>query len=81
MIEWIIIGGMAVAMYIILYKYEKKMENMQKRIDQNFDKIKNNHEKIDKNKNRLDEHYNHIEKLWVSSPLDYKHKKEEQEEN
>lgn len=81
MIESIIIGGMAVAMYIVLYKYEKKMENMQKRIDENFDKIKNNHEKIDKNKNRLDEHYNHIEKLWVSSPSDYKHKKEEQEEN
>jgi archaellum component FlaC len=81
MIEWIIIGGISVAIYIILYKYEKRIENMQNKIDENFNNIKKHHEKIDKNKNRLDEHYNHIEKLWVSSPLDYKHKKEEQKEN
>ena len=74
MIEWIIIGGISVAIYIILYKYEKRIENMQNKIDENFNNIKKHHEKIDKNKNRLDEHYNHIEKLWVSSPLDYKHK-------
>ncbi len=35
MIEWIIIGGMAVSMYIILYKYERKMEKMEKLIEEN----------------------------------------------
>ena len=77
-IEWILIVGIAVAMYIIIYKYEKKMEIMQKaidenknRIDKNHERINKNHERIDKNHGRLDEHYNHIEKMWVASP---KHK-------
>ncbi len=75
MIEWVLIGGIAVAMYIIIYKYEKKMEIMQKaidenksRIDENHERIDQNHEKIGQNKDRLDEHYNHIEKMWVASP-------------
>ncbi len=75
MIEWVLIGGITVAMYIIIYKYEKKMEVMQKaidenksRIDKNHKRIDQNHEKIGQNKDRLDEHYNHIEKMWVSSP-------------
>jgi len=71
MIEWILIGGIAVAMYIIIYKYEKKMDIMQKAIDENKSRIEKNHEKIGKNHDRLDEHYNHIEKMWVASP---KHK-------
>jgi len=80
MIEWIVIGGLVIAMYIILNRYEKRMERMQKiidaheeKIDKNKSKIKTHHEKIDKNKDRLDDHYNHIEKLWVAAP---KHKHE-----
>jgi uncharacterized coiled-coil DUF342 family protein len=75
MIEWILIGGIAVALYIVIYKYEKKMEKMQELIDENRDrisknrsKIKDHHERIDTNHERLDEHYNHLEKLWVASP-------------
>jgi len=71
MIEWILIVGIAVAMYIVIYKYEKKMDIMQKAIDENKSRIDKNHERIDKNHGRLDEHYNHIEKMWVASP---KHK-------
>ena len=73
--EWIIICGIAVAMYIILYKYEKRMAKMQEIIDENREqieknnlKIKDNHQKITKNDGRLYEHYNHFEKLWVSHP-------------
>lgn len=86
MLEWFIIGGMAIALYIILYKYEKKMEKMQEvidshaqRIDKNQDKIKHHNKKIDKNVDRLDEHYNHIEKLWVSSPKHH-HKHEDKKD-
>ncbi len=68
MIEWILIGGIAVAMYIIIYKYEKKMEIMQKAIDENKSRIDKNQDRIGKNHDRLDEHYNHIEKMWVASP-------------
>lgn len=68
MIEWIIIGGLVVTLYIILYKYEKKMNKMQESINKNKEKIDNNKDKIDKNHGRLDDHYNHFEKLWVSTP-------------
>ncbi len=75
MLEWIIILGMAVAMYIILYKYERRKERMQdlidsnkENIDKNYHKIKKHRDKIQENHGRLDEHYNHFEKLWVSSP-------------
>jgi len=75
MLEWFIIGGMAIALYVILYKYEKKMEKMQElidankeRIDKNHTKIKDHHSKIGDTHERLDEHYNHLEKLWISSP-------------
>jgi len=68
MIEWFIIGGMAVAMYIVIYKYEKKMDKIHKMIEENKSRIDTNHEKITKNHSRLDEHYNHIERMWVTIP-------------
>jgi len=78
MLEWFIIGGLAVALYVILYKYEKKMEKLQELIDKNKECIENHHSKIEThhskigdNKERLDEHYNHLEKIWISHP---KHK-------
>jgi uncharacterized coiled-coil DUF342 family protein len=87
MIEWIIIGGIVVTMYIVINKYEKKMEDMhklieenKKNIDSNHNKIQDNHTRIDTNHGRLDEHYNHIEKLWVASPIDRKKNVKKEEE-
>jgi hypothetical protein len=52
---------MAVAMYILIYKYERK-------IDKLHELIKENKESIGKNHARLDEHNNHIEQMWVTIP-------------
>jgi uncharacterized coiled-coil DUF342 family protein len=75
MIEWIIIVGLAVAMYIVIYKYEKKMDNLHKmvqenkqKLDEHHSRIEKNHEKITSNHERLNEHYNHIEQMWVTLP-------------
>lgn len=87
-LEWIIIVGIAIAMYIILYKYERRMEQMQKLIDKNKNKIHENKSKIDENHKRiqanhgrLDEHYNHIEKIWVSSPTHKKNSSDDDQAN
>ena len=75
MIEWVLIGGFAIAMYVMLYRYEKKIEKMEQlikdnkeKIDKNHTKIKDHHERIDTNHERLDKHYNHLEKLWITNP-------------
>jgi predicted Holliday junction resolvase-like endonuclease len=67
-IEWAIIVIIIVAMYIIIYKYEKKMDRLQKHIEENRSKIEENHSKIMKNHTRIDEHYNHLEKMWITIP-------------
>ena len=64
MIEWFIIGGMAVAMYLLIYKYEKKMDRLHEMVEDNKSRIDTNHEKITKNHSRLDEHHSHIERMW-----------------
>lgn len=61
MIEWIIIAGLVIAMYYILYRYEKKMDKLHQIIEEHKNKI-------EQNSNRLDEHYNHIETMWVTLP-------------
>jgi hypothetical protein len=68
MIEWFIIGGMAVAMYLLIYKYEKKMDRLHEMVEDNKSRIDTNHEKITKNHSRLDEHHSHIERMWVTIP-------------
>ncbi len=75
MIEWIIIVGLVVGMYIIIYKYEKKMDKIHQmveenknKIDENKNKLDEHHERIDKNHSRLDEHNNHINQMWVTIP-------------
>lgn len=81
-IEWVVIIGIIVTMYILLYRQERKMEELEKQLEENKNKIDKNHERLDKHKEkigknheRLEEHYNHFEKLWVSTPL-HKEKKE-----
>jgi predicted Holliday junction resolvase-like endonuclease len=66
--EWIIIVGLVIVMYIVIYKYEKKMDNIYKMVQENKENIQNNHKKINKNKEDINEHYNHIEKLWIPHP-------------
>ena len=73
MLEWIIIGGIVVVMYLVIYKYEKKMDAMQKLIDENKNNISSNKDKISSNHERLDDHYNHLEKIWHASPPKHKH--------
>jgi len=75
MIEWIIILGIVTTMYIVIYKYEKKMDALHKLILENKEKIEVNNTKITKNRKhiddnhaRLEEHYNHIEKMWITIP-------------
>ncbi len=72
---WIVIVGIAIALYLVIYKYEKKLEVMEEliksnkdNIDQHHSKIKDNHERINLNHERLDKHNNHIEKMWVTIP-------------
>ena len=68
MLEWIIILGLVVGLYIVVFKYEKRMEQLEKKIDENKESINSNKDNIDANKEKLSEHYNHIEKLWVNVP-------------
>jgi uncharacterized membrane-anchored protein YhcB (DUF1043 family) len=81
-IEWIVIVGLVVGMYIIIYKYEKKMDKIHQmveenknridenrnKLDEHHERIDNNHQRIDKNHERLDEHNNHISQMWVTIP-------------
>lgn len=67
MLEWIIILGLVIALYIIIYKYEKRMDKL-------HDMIHENKNHIQKNRSRLDEHYNHLEKLWVNVPFEHEKK-------
>jgi len=82
MMEWIILITIVIAMYIIIYKYEKKMEALEKLVQENKDNISNNYDKITKNRehlddhherittnhSRLDKHHSHIERMWVTIP-------------
>lgn len=68
--EWIIIVGIVVAMYVVIYKYERKMEKLEKQIEENKTRIEENQDKIDKNHKRLNKHKNHIDKMWVTLPKD-----------
>jgi len=67
LITWIVLGGIAIAMYIIIYKYEKKMNKMQELIEANkeklgehHDRITTNHERSSKNHEKLGEHHDRI---------------------
>jgi len=75
MIEWVIIVGLAVAMYILIYKYEKKMDTLhnmvaenRKKLEDHDGKITKNREHIDHNHSRLNEHNSYIERMWVTLP-------------
>lgn len=65
MLEWIIIVGLVVSMYIVLYKYEKKISKLEKKLDEHHKRIDHNHKKIN-------EHDNHIEQMWVTLPKEKK---------
>jgi peptidoglycan hydrolase CwlO-like protein len=84
--EWIVIVGLVVAMYIVIYKYEKKMDNIHKIVQENKEKLELHGDKISKNREHIDENYdnltkthtklkeydNHIEQMWVTLPKDKK---------
>ena len=86
MIEWIVIVGLVVTMYIVIYKYEKKMENLHKVVQENKEKLELHCDKITKNREHIDENYNNlnkthtelnkqysqIERMWVTLPKDKK---------
>ena len=74
-LSWIVLVGMAVAMYIIIYKYERRMEALDKQIREHQDKLDEHHGKISKNREHIDEnfetigkHDNHIQQMWVTIP-------------
>ena len=52
LITWIVLGVIVVAMYIIIYKYEKKMNKMQELIEANKDKLGEHHDRINNNHER-----------------------------
>lgn len=81
-LEWIVIVGLAVAMYILIYKYEKRIESINKIAKENREKLEEHEKRIDKNREKIDsnynvikEHKNHIEKMWITIP-----KKEDNED-
>ena len=78
-LTWVVLVGMAVAMYIIIYRYEKRMEALHEQIkenrsiiEENRSIIEKNHEKIEKNHSKLKEHHNYIERMWVTIPKEKK---------
>ena len=73
--EWVIILGFVVLMYIVIYKYEKKMDKLHDLIQENKMNIKQNNENISKNRKHIDEnhhklkeHHNYIDRMWVTIP-------------
>lgn len=67
LITWVVLGGISIAMYVIIYKYEKKMNKMQELIEANkeklgehHDRITKNHERSSKNHEKIDEHHDRI---------------------
>lgn len=68
MIEWIVIVGLVLAMYVVIYKYEKKMDKLQKKLDEHHEKLEDHHNRINKNHSKLEEHGNHIDEMWVTLP-------------
>jgi len=67
-LTWVVLVGAVVAMYIIIYRYEKKMDALHDLIKENKSSIEENHTKIKKNHSKLKEHDNHIERMWVTIP-------------
>jgi len=67
-LTWVVLIGAVVAMYLIIYKYEKKMDELHKLIKENKTNIEENQEKIKRNHSKLKEHNNHIERMWVTIP-------------
>ena len=67
-VSWIVLVGMAVAMYIIIYKYERKMDALEQQIRDNRAKLDEHHEKISKNREHIEKHDNHIRQMWVTIP-------------
>jgi len=67
-ISWVILVGAAVAMYIIIYRYEKKMDRLHEMIEQNRSIIEENRSSIEKNHSKLKEHHSMIERMWVTLP-------------
>ena len=67
-ISWIILVGIVIVMYILLYKYEKRIDKLEKTIKEHKDIIDNYHKLIHKNKNILEKHDNRIEQMWVTLP-------------
>ena len=82
MIEWVIIIAIVCAMYIVIYKYEKKMDELHQLVKENKEKIDSHNEKITKNRkhiddnndrintnhSRLEKHHSHIERMWITIP-------------
>ncbi len=75
LIAWVVLVGIVIAMYIIIYKYEKKMNKMQEliaankeKLGEHHDRITKNHERSKKNHEKLDEHNNFINQMWVTIP-------------
>jgi predicted Holliday junction resolvase-like endonuclease len=60
LLTWIVLGGIAIAMYIIIYKYEKKMNKLQEQIEANKHTIVEHHGRINKNHEKLNEHHERI---------------------
>ena len=67
-LSWIVLVGMAVAMYILVYKYERKVEALERKIHENRAKLDEHHEKISKNREHIEKHDNHIQQMWVTIP-------------
>jgi len=74
-LTWVVLVGAVIAMYLIIYKYEKKMDALheivkenQSKIEANKSSIEGNHEKIQKNHTKLKEHNSFIERMWVTIP-------------
>jgi len=67
-LTWVVLVSMAVVMYILIYRYERKIEAMNEMIRENRSNLEEHHERINKNHSRLDEHDNHIEQMWVTIP-------------
>jgi len=73
-LTWVIVIAAVVAMYIIIYRYEKRIDRLHSMIEENKATIEENQKKIQKNRSKLEEHHSFIERMWVTIPKEHTQK-------
>ena len=75
MLGWLIVSILIIGMYIMIYKYQKRIDELDKIVSENRKTLEKHNKKIAENRNyinknyeKLGEHHNYIERMWVTIP-------------